>query len=314
MHVVQMNTPLALAIVLMALSGCNESATPGDDDKVRIRFEVAASVQERALNEISGIEVVNDTDFVVFNDDGDPDLWLLNPRGEVIQKLSIQGAKNRDWEDITRFQKGGRTVVAVGDIGDNLGIRASIRVYFVEWPPLQNTTEIDLLHQLKLTYPDGPRDCESMAYDPVSKRLLFVTKRDKPPRMYAVDIDDALSQSELQLRSLGEVAVLRPPTREDMRLLGEHGQWISQPTGMDISDDGSTAALITYRSLYLFERQPGQPWEDVFRTRPREFLGPKSNSEEAIAFDPTGRAVFISSEDRPAPIYRAILPERAEQQ
>jgi len=319
LHVFRLIKLCLIALILVSLASCGPSEDEGGEQRSRIRFEVIASVQEKSLNEISGIEAFSSenglhTHFVVHNDDGDPDLWILDESGDMARKLEIKGAKNRDWEDLTLIHREGQTLLTVGDIGDNLGIRSSIRLYFIEWPPLQKSTSFEKHHKLKLTYPDGARDCEAMAYDPSTDRLLFMTKRDKPPRLYSLDVSQALKASEMELDFLGTVASLRPPTREDLRQFGKDGSWISQPTGMDISDDGSMAAVITYRSLYLFERKSNQTWEEVFTTRPREFLGPVSNSEEAIAFDVNNQAVIISSEDQPAPIFRAELPAPATDQ
>ncbi len=299
------------AVVLF--SACRPAEETGQPERVRIDFEVIASVQEKSLNEISGIEVMSAASddglaLVVHNDDGEPLLWLLDQQGEVLRKIRVKDAKNRDWEDITRITTGERTLLAIGDIGDNLGIRSSIRIYFIEWPPPPGSATVGLAHKLKLTYPDGARDCEALAFDPSSKRLMLMTKRDKPPRLYSVALDAALVAPELELEYLGTMSPLRSPTREDMLRLGKDGSWISQPTGLDISDDGNMAAVITYRSLYLFSREPGRSWEEVFQTRPREFLGPASNGEEAIAFEPDGKALIISSEDQPAPLYRVELP------
>ncbi|MDX1555469.1 MAG: hypothetical protein R3212_05530, partial [Xanthomonadales bacterium] len=118
----------------------------------------------------------------------------------------------------------------------------------------------------------------------------------------------ALREDRLELQFLGEVPTFRPPTRDDARRLGKFSAWISQPTGMDINADGTLAAIITYRSLYLYARQEGQSWAEAFRQPPREFLGPRSQDEEAIAFTPSMDALLISTEGHPAPIYRAALP------
>ena len=42
---------------------------------------------------------------------------------------------------------------------------------------------------------------------------------------------------------------------------------------LDISSDGRRAAVITYRSLYLFERAADESWAEAFRKVPLEFIG-----------------------------------------
>ncbi len=68
---------------------------------------------------------------------------------------------------------------------------------------------------LRLAYPDGPRDCESMAYDPAGKQILLLSKRDKPARLYAVDLETALTEGDAELKFLGTISKLRPPSSSD---------------------------------------------------------------------------------------------------
>jgi hypothetical protein len=88
----------------------------------------------------------------------------------------------------------------------------------------------------------------------------------------------------------------------------KRGQWMSQPTGMDISADGKRAAVITYRSLYLYSREDGESWADAFQRTPLEFLGPKGLHDEAVTFGHDPLDVYVSSEGVPAPLYKLTLP------
>lgn len=314
-------TPALCAIV--ALQACDpgnpeadgQADDQADDRGSRIDFEVVATVDSPELTEISGMAALPGPRFLVQNDDGGPDVYALDSSGAVRVRWRLNGAKNRDWEALGWVGLGEGRLLAVGDIGDNFGRRDSIEIYFVDPPePAQpaggEAVVLEPRHVLALTYPDGPRDCEAMAYDPASDKILLLTKRDKPPRLYGVDARTALSQAKLQLEFLG-TAFFRPPTRKDFRHLGKQGAWISQPTGMDISEDGTRAAVVTYRSLYFFERAPEQSWAEAFQGMPREFLGPPSWGEEAVTFTETGDGVFITTEGRPAPVYYARLPEPA---
>lgn len=299
----------------LALAACKPAGDPADDDGVRINFEVTARVDAPGVDEISGMEMLADPALIVHNDDGEPDLYVVDGNGDVIATLRVDGAGNRDWEDLTWVPRANGRWLAIGDIGDNLARRRSIRIYFTEFPSSPVTFESDgrpqelpLQHTLELTYPDGPRDCEAMAYDAASGKILLLTKRERPPRLYAVDARTALAEPTAELEFLGEATRFRPPTREEIWRLGKNGAWISQPTGMDINADGSLAAVITYRSLYLFRRDPAQGWAQAFTEAPREFLGPVSRGEEAIAFSDGMDALYITTEGRPAPIYRVDLP------
>jgi len=298
---------------LAVLAACGPGGDAPDEPRSRVDFELVATVGSPELREISGLETIGGPLFLVHNDEGQPDLFVLDASGSIHARFRLAGANNRDWEDIGWVDHPEGHVLAIGDIGDNMARRASVRLYFVELaeslaPSGAAPVIIEPRHVLDLRYPDGPRDSEALAYDPSSGMILLLSKRDKPPRLYGVDAGRALAAPELELEFLGVAPNFRPPTREDIRNFGKDAAWVSQPTGMDINADGTLAAVITYRSLYLFSRDPQQTWAEAFQDMPREFLGPASRDEEAIAFSDTMDAVFITTEGHPAPIYRAELP------
>jgi hypothetical protein len=73
---------------------------------------------------------------------------------------------------------------------------------------------------------------------------------------------------------------------------------------MDISDDGRTAAVITYRSLYFFERNQDETWAEAFQREPVEYPGPPGLHDEAVAFSHDQQSIYVTTERRPAPLYR----------
>jgi len=187
-----------------------------------------------------------------------------------------------------------------------------VKLYFVAEPrPSASGTypeKVDLLHKLKARYPDGPRDCEAIAYDPTSNMILFLTKRDHPPRLYGLPVEEALQAGKAELQYLGDVPGFRPPTAADILSSKKRGTFISQPTGLDISSDGRRAAVITYRSLYLFERAEDETWADAFLKAPLEYVGPPGLHDEAVTFELDAVDVYVSTERRPTPVYKLKLP------
>jgi len=121
----------------------------------------------------------------------------------------------------------------------------------------------------------------------------------------------ALARDEATLELLGEVGNFRAPASTDKSAFGKRMPYISQPTGMDISADGSRAAIITYRSLYLFEMADARDWLAGLRGNRIEIVGPDALREEAVTFTPDGTGLYVTSEGRGAPIYHFRWP-RAE--
>jgi len=276
-------------------------------------FEVIGFVDNSILDEISGMETAADGSFFVHNDEGDPVVHVVDPTGRYRAEIRLDDAKNRDWEDITIIPGEEHRWVVGGDIGDNQARYKTIRLYFFHEPlPDEDGTfpdEVNVLHRTKLRYPDGPRDCESMAYDPASDQILFMTKRDKPPRLYGIPLETALNEKSAELQFLGEVPTFTPPTTEEKLRGGKKAKWLSQPTGMDISEDGLLAAVITYRSLYLFSREPEESWIEAFNRKPREFPGPPGIYEEAVTIDDDTVNVHVTTEKIPTPIHRLPIPQ-----
>lgn len=302
---------LSAAIVLF-LPACDTQtvAQTGIPQPPPVSMERTGYLSSKKLDETSGMQAshAHSGDFFVHNDDGKPRIYVIDQTGKDLGKLAIKPAKNKDWEDITSVPVGAGRWLVAGDIGDNFAKRKHITLYFVEEPqPDQDgnySGRLQVEHKLQLTYPDGPRDCEAMSYDPLGKQILFLTKRDKPSHIYAVDLQTALEQDEAELEFLGTLTVLRPPTISDRAKWGGRTEWISQPTGFDISPDGTEAAIITYRSLYRYRREADENWLTALQRKPEEVVGPPAKQNEAVTYSTDGNSIFVVTEKQPAPIYR----------
>ncbi len=81
------------------------------------------------LNEISGLEVVNDSLLIAHNDSGNsPHLYFIKPNGEIVKKVLISNAKNVDWEDIALDNE----YLYIGDIGNNSNKRKDLTIYRIK--------------------------------------------------------------------------------------------------------------------------------------------------------------------------------------
>ena len=306
-------SPLSLSLITPMLLAACEPQVQNQDIETRsppVTMERTGWLASNKLNEVSGIQASHshEGDIFVHNDEGKQVIYVIDEIGADVGLVSIVPAKNKDWEDITSVPvDGGRWIVA-GDIGDNWSKRESIKLYFAEEPRVGEDKRYaghqELRHWITLNYPDGPRDCESMAYDPIGKQILLLSKRDKPPRLYAIDLETALTQEQAELKFLGTTSNLRPPTPGDRLHWGGRTDWISQPTGFDISGDGSEAVVITYRSLYRYRRQEGEDWLTTLQRKPAEVVGPPAVQNEAIAYSVDGKSIYVTTEKRPTPLHR----------
>lgn len=312
-------TLAGLILPILMLSACRPSgdssadagAEAQTDAPPRAAFRVVGKLESSRLDEASGLQVA-DGILVLHNDDGRR-LFMAGPDGRELGVARVDEAKNRDWEDIARVPGDAGPLLVIGDIGDNHAGRKDVSLYFLRESELVDPwRDVAAIHRLRVRYPDGARDAEALAYDPVDRMLLILSKRDEPPRLYGIPLDLALWQDEIEATFLGEVPGFRPPTRSDILRHPGRGLWVSQPTGMDISADGRLAAVITYRSLYLFRRESGESWAEAMQRPPEEYVGPPGYHDEAVGFTPDGRSVYVTTEGRPAPLYRLDLPGRQE--
>lgn len=300
-HSIRLNTSLLITILLLV--ACEQAEPAGD-----LVFTTVGTLENSRINEASGLQKGKNGLFFTHNDEK-RDVFIIDEEGRHLGAFKLDGSKSRDWEDITRVPGEKGPLLVIADTGDNRNKRKDVELYFFPEPGLDDLEEDpEVLHKLSLHYPGGPRDVEAVAYDSSSDRILFLSKRDVPPRLYAVRLEDALAKKELEAEFLAEVPGFRPPTKQDILTSAKRGMWVSQPTGMDISPDGRMAAVITYRSLYLFERMNEESWAEAFQRPPLEVVGPPGTHDEAVAFSADGKTIFVTTERRPAPIYRLELP------
>lgn len=278
-----------------------------------VRFTLVATARSNQLDEISGMQPSTRHEGLlwVHNDDGAPRVHALGMDGSNRGHFDIADAVNVDWEDMTHIPGTERDLLVLADIGDNDARRSNVWLYLVPEPDADDDGRFSGEHApfnwISVTYPDGPRDSEAIAWDPIGERLIFLTKRDRPPRLYALPLDIALAEREAELVFLGDIESLRGPSAEDRAFFGDRVNWISQPTGMDISPDGQRAAIITYRSLYLFDLPASGDWLEGLQGEPTEILGPGRINEESVAFHLDGSAIWVSSEGDNPPLFRFSL-------
>lgn len=294
-------------LLLAVLAACGPAPELLAKGPVEDAFQTVGKLESSRLDEASGLQAGENGIFFVHNDGGD-DVYAIDATGRHLGQMDVKKAKNRNWEDITRAPGPDGPLLIIGDIGDKQRSRKKLRLYFVPEPTAEQfNSDIRAIHEVKLRLPGRLSDLEAMAYDPSSESILFLSKSDYPPLLFRVALDEAMEQEELVMEVLGPIKAFRPPTQKDLLTGFGRGLRVSQPTGMDISPDGYRAAVITYRSLYVFERQEGETWLEAFKGEPVEYLGPPGLYDEAVSFSSDGRSIYVTTERRPAPLSRLEL-------
>lgn len=219
-------------------SSLNESVKP----------QVLGIVTSPAIAEASGIAASKGLPghFWTHNDSGNkPDVYLLNNKAQLVSTIHLEGTHNRDWEDIAEGagpipQK---QYVYVGDIGNNIRLDLNTHVYRFpvpsQVPPAKFSIKPDVLH---ITFPDGPRDAETLMIDPISGNLYIVSKREKAVGIYKAPVMHFKDGDRVTLQKVGTV----PYT------------WI---TAGDISEDGHHIVIKDRNHVYYWNRKTGESVE-----------------------------------------------------
>jgi hypothetical protein len=291
---------------LLVVAGCSNAEQPAAPT---LAFEVTGRLEDSRIREASGLA----------RSQRQPGLlWIINDNGakELVHAIDHSGARrgefklkksrNVDWEDLASFRLDDTPYLMVADIGDNDAKRRHRSLYFVEEPKPKKKGDEKLDWQVEYVYPDGSRDAEAAAVDVDRQRVLILSKRDIPPRLYEVPLrtesDDVVTATRL-----GAVNSLRHPSRQEVEFAPKSKDWYWQPVGMDISEDNLAAVILTYRAVYYYQRQADQDWLDALNRRPiRISLGNFKNAE-SIAFGNDEREVFVTGENKNSRLLRVDL-------
>ena len=255
-----------------------------------------------SVKESSGLAVsrLHSDVFWTHNDSGgEPNLYAFDTLGNSLGVATIVGAEARDWEDLASFVLDGRPYLLVGDVGDNRRKRTEYQLYVVResLPGGDGDTNksFSIDQTIRYQYDRGPRDCESVAIDPTTRQLLFVTKNwSLTAEVFMMDWP-AAAASELV-----------PSSRESPVLLtAKFIGKINVPgaTAMDISPDGTRAVVLCYGNAYEYRRAKDETWPTAFARPAREIKMPERKQGETVCFGSDGRTLFLTSEHLPTPLF-----------
>lgn len=239
----------------------------------------------------------------LLNDGGSPAaLHAIGLDGSYLHRSKLLAARNRDWEDLAAFSHNGKDWLLIADVGDNSGRRDFVTLYVVEEPGA--TSDINVARKIHVTYPDGPQDCEAVAIDAVNESILLLSKRSIPAVLYAVPLLAEADDQPLVAKRLGTVASIPQPTGTDLERAVPDKSWHWQPTAMDISADGTTAVILTYRAAYVFGKSAEETWIAALQRQPVRLDLGGLELAESVAFANDGESIYVTTEGRNPPLIR----------
>lgn len=230
------------------------------------------------------------------NDSGDgPFIYAFNTRGDSLGVFRVTSANARDWEDISigPGPQTNKSYLYIGDIGDNSEARSDIVVYRVAEPDLGNTKgstkarplTTEPAEAIRLKYPDGKHDAETLLVHPTTGNLYIMTK--------AAFANPVVYEA---------AAPLTPGKTITMKRIGEvHIPSIfgGAITGGSVSPDGRRVALCDYFQGYeLVLPASARNFDDIWKEKMSGFDLGKREQGEAIAYRFDGNALLATSEGK----------------
>jgi hypothetical protein len=215
--------------------------------------------------------------------------------------MTVNGARNKDWEDLASFTMDGVPYLLIADHGDNNAQRGVCTLYLLREPALPDpganlNGDVAIEREIRFRYEGGPRDCEAVAVDVAAKKILLLTKRTQPPELYELPLASPAAGGTLLARKIGSTEVTSP--------MDSIIPFRNQPTGMDIAADHSFAAVLTYYGVFVFPKNPAESWPESFARKPVMLEPHILPQAETIAISEDGNSIFVVSEGRKTPIIR----------
>lgn len=265
-----------------------------------------ATLQNSSITESSGLVASRATPgaYWTHNDDG-PFIYAFNDRGASLGVFRVIGAQARDWEDISigPGPERGKSYLYIGDIGDNNAVRSEIVVYRVAEPTLTSESakltqalpgKTEAADAIRLKYPDGKFDAESLIVHPATGNIYIVTK---VPLVNPVVYEAAApltSDKTITMKRIGEV-----------RVPSVFGGVL---TGGSISADGRRVAFCDYFQGYeLVLPERSSDFNDIWKQRMTGFDLGKRNQGEAIAYRLDGKGFLATSEGAQSPLIQVLF-------
>ncbi len=262
-----------------------------------------ATIKDKSISESSGLVASRTMPGVYWthNDSGDgPFIYAFDTSGDSFGTFRVSGAEARDWEDIAAGPgpQPNRSYLYIGDIGDNDAVRPEVIVYRVAEPELSASTRkftksrsgsTEPAEAIRLRYPDGKHDAETLLVHPRTGNLYIVTKvLITNPVVYEA-VAPFTAGPSITMRRVGEPRV---PS-----LFG------GAITGGGISPDGRHVALCDYFSGYELVLPAGSSnFDDIWKQKMIGFDLGKRKQGESITYRLDGRALLATSEGKQSPL------------
>lgn len=233
------------------------------------------------LNEISGLELWQDSILIAVNDSGnDPLVYFMNLSGDIFHTVIVENANNVDWEDLTLDEK---NMLYIADVGNNANTRKNLCIYYFPLNGILDVKSIeaktilfDYEDQYAFLLTDSTKifDCESIAY---ANGHIYLFTKDLAVPFRGLTSCYQLNINEKKQRAKKVFTVQTPKRR---RII------LDAVTSADIYLD--TCYLMTYSDIFAFDIRSETP--QLFKVKSFGLLSQK----EALCIDK--QHIYVANE------------------
>jgi hypothetical protein len=215
-----------------------EKEKPLAEKKAKYRMTKIGELPQE-INESSAIAVTDTSgasvDFFTVNDHGGkPELYHVYNKngGWAYHSWKINEAKNFDWEELTRDNRGN---IYIGDFGNNYNTRKNLRIYIVNPKDSLKTDSISFSFEDQHSFPPADDeknfDCESFFWHNDHLYLFSKNRGEGPVKVYQLPDQPGTYKAEV-IATLNVKGMI---------------------TSADISTDRKHMVLLSYGRIYFFK-------------------------------------------------------------
>ena len=261
-------------------------------------FEDRGLIENSSLKEASGLVASRKNVGYLWahNDSGDENrIFLIDGYGKGKREFKLQGAENRDWEDMGIVSEtDGSATIYLADFGDNNANYSSYALYWCKEPmvdantPLANT--ISQVSKLTFNLSDGARDMECLLIDQKTKDIFIISKRESNKRLYKISASSVIAGGSAKAEFIRELNFSKP--------LSSDSRFVTPAyiTGGSISPDNSEILVKNYFEIYYWKRKAGESISDALSRTPKTVPYKMEYQGEGITFAADGNGYFTISE------------------
>jgi hypothetical protein len=242
-----------------------------------------AEVKNKKIFEASGIAAsINNPGLLwIHNDSGnDPEVFLIDEKLNVVLTCKLNGATNRDWEDIAvgPGPDSTKNYIYIGEIGDNLSQHPIKIIYRFEEPVrgAEKSIAIKDVEKITFQFSDGAKDAETVMINPLTRDLYVVSKRERPVIIYKLPFPQSIKDT-MNAKRIASVDAM-------------------EIVGGDISKDGKEILMKNIRNVFYWTVSDTSNIEETLHQNPKVLPYDKEPQGEAICFARDGSGYFTIGE------------------